>query len=267
MRISITSPPTHTHTHRMDQAASVISTSNSALYISFYPTLSAQPIELPTERTDPPAVFVIANSLVVSDKAVAAKTRYNLRVVETLVGARALANRLGIKIGREEKVTFRAVLGRWISGDAESESGKEVEVDKLKDGLEGISEALEDLKPPPEKVMDGQLGLTMEEMVDVSGLSGPEFHQLYLSSVEGRYPIARYTFILADRRNGKKKKKSRSDPLPPLQSREARIFRSTSSSSFPRALPARVSSFIGRTNSSEPREAHGRITQVLFGAV
>lgn len=169
----------------MDQAASVISTLNSALYISFYPTLSALPIKLPTDLTDPPAVFVIANSLVVSDKAVSAKTLYNLRVVETLVGARILANDLGVKIGRVEKVTFREVLGRWISGD-EKGSGKEIEVEKLRDGLEKILDELEGLKPPPEKVMDGQLGVTMEEMINLSGLSDSEFRQLYLSWVEGR---------------------------------------------------------------------------------
>ena len=168
----------------MDQAASVISTLNSALYISFYPALSAQPIELPTERAEPPAVFVIANSLVVSDKAVSAKTQYNLRVVETLVGARVLANHLRVKIGREEKVTFREVLGRWILGD-EKELGKEIEVDKLKEGLEMILAEIECLKPPSEKVADGQLGVTMEEMVSMSGLAESEFRQLYLSWVEG----------------------------------------------------------------------------------
>ena len=87
----------------MDQAASVISTPSSALYITFFPFLNAEPILLPVLRTTPRAVFVCANSLVVSDKAVGestylctihlsltqamplgAKTRYNLRVVETL---------------------------------------------------------------------------------------------------------------------------------------------------------------------------------------
>jgi len=169
----------------MDQAASVISTLNSALYISFYPTLSAEPIELPTERADPPAVFVIANSLVVSDKAVSAKTQYNLRVVETLVGARILARRLGVKIGNTEKVTFREVLGRWIFWD-EKELGKEVEVGRLKDGLEKILVELEGLRPPPEKTTGGHLGVTLEEMITLSGLPEPEFHQLYLSWVEGR---------------------------------------------------------------------------------
>ena len=169
----------------MDQAASVISTPGSALYISFYPTLSAQPIELPTERADPLAVFVIANSLVVSDKAVSAKTQYNLRVVETLVGARILANRLGVTVGRAEKITFREVLGRWISGN-EKDLGAEVEVGKLKDGLRRILVEVEGLKPPLEKIVDGQLGVTLEEMVTLSGLAEPEFHQLYLSWVEGR---------------------------------------------------------------------------------
>ena len=183
-------------TFRMDQAASVISTLNSALYISFYPTLSAQPIELPTERADPPAVFVIANSLVVSDKAVSAKTQYNLRVVETLVGARVLADRLRVKVGRTEKVTFREVLGRWILGD-EKELGKGIGVGQLKAGLERVlEESAEGLKPPPGKVADGQLGVTLEEMISMSGLPGPEFHQLYLSWVEGRCSTGQLSPVL-----------------------------------------------------------------------
>ena len=55
---------------RMDQAASVICTPHSAIYVTFYPALAAEPIPLPTPRTTPKAVFVCANSLVVSDKVV-----------------------------------------------------------------------------------------------------------------------------------------------------------------------------------------------------
>jgi galactokinase len=211
----------------MDQAASVISTLNSALYISFYPTLSAQPIELPTERVDPPAVFVIANSLVVSDKAVSAKTQYNLRVIETLVGARILANRLGVEIGCTEKVTFREVLGRWISGD-EKELEKVIESEKLKDGLQRILVEVEGLKPPPEKVTAGQLGVTLEQMIDLSGLPEPEFHQLYLSWVEGMYSTGQPSSILTYRTII-----SRSNPFPSLQSSEARFLGSSSSSPIP----------------------------------
>lgn len=235
----------------MDQAASVISTLNSALYISFYPTLSAEPIELPTERADPPAIFVIANSLVVSDKAVSAKTQYNLRVVETLVGARVLANHLGVNIGRAEKVTFREVLGRWVSGDGK-ESGKEIEVGKLRDGLQRILAELEGLKPSPEKVAGGQLGVTLEEMINLSGLPEPEFHKLYLSWVEGRRFTGRLSSILTHRMT------SRSNPFPSLQQSEARFFGSSSSSSIPRLVP-RVSIFFSlvcRGISSSPWKSH-----------
>ena len=89
---------------RMDQAASVMSDPSSALYIKFYPTLNASAVRLPTR-----AVFVIANSLVVADKALSAKRGYNLRVVETLVGARILAQAVGLggvrrEAGREAAV-------------------------------------------------------------------------------------------------------------------------------------------------------------------
>ncbi|KAG9084320.1 galactokinase [Ceratobasidium sp. UAMH 11750] len=95
----------------MDQAASVIGQPQTPLYISFFPKLSAQPVTLPWKEDE--AVFVIANSLKVSDKAVSAKTQYNLRVVETLVGARVLAKGLGVEVQEGEKVRLREVVERW----------------------------------------------------------------------------------------------------------------------------------------------------------
>jgi galactokinase len=119
----------------MDQAASVISAAGAALYVSFFPKLAAEPTPLPgaapsvmttaqpqltTQVGDlelgnskasvvaevPPAtgagaVFVCANSLVVADKVVSSKFRYNLRVVETLVAARALGRLLGVPMDRD----------------------------------------------------------------------------------------------------------------------------------------------------------------------
>jgi galactokinase len=167
----------------MDQAASVISTLNSALYITFFPKLSAQPIQLPTTHTTPPAVFVIANSLVVSDKAVTAKTQYNLRVVETLVGARVLAKELNVSVGKSEKIRYREVLSRWIGID-EQASGEEMDVAKLKDGLERILPECERLKPS-RGLGNQQLGVTLEEMIVLSGLPEAEFRELFLSWVEG----------------------------------------------------------------------------------
>ena len=80
----------------MDQAASVTALPSTALYISFYPTFHAEPVPLPIRRTARKAVWVCANSLVQSEKVLGAKTRYNLRVVETLVAARVLARVLGL---------------------------------------------------------------------------------------------------------------------------------------------------------------------------
>ena len=74
----------------------------------------------------PQAVFVIANSLVVSDKAVSAKAQYNLRVIETLVGARVLTKELGLSVGEKEKVTYREVFGCWVG-----ETDKELDITNI----------------------------------------------------------------------------------------------------------------------------------------
>ncbi|KAF8326711.1 hypothetical protein F5887DRAFT_1084359 [Amanita rubescens] len=64
----------------------------------------------PSQSLYPPkSVFVCANSLVVSDKAVTAKHRYNLRVVETLIGARILAREVVGRFAGEEDETELSV--------------------------------------------------------------------------------------------------------------------------------------------------------------
>ncbi|OSC97727.1 galactokinase gal [Trametes coccinea BRFM310] len=163
----------------LDQAASVICTPHSAIFVDFFPRLSAEPIPLPTPRTIPRAVFVCANSLVVSDKVVSAKIHYNLRVVETLVAARVLALRLGQSLGPTERPRLREVFSRWL-GSPELESSPE----KVKQGLERFLPEIEKLRPAPEGRKAGELGVTMKEMVEWSGLSEEQFHQVYLSWVD-----------------------------------------------------------------------------------
>ncbi|EPT05481.1 hypothetical protein FOMPIDRAFT_1021304 [Fomitopsis schrenkii] len=167
----------------MDQAASVISTPASALYITFFPFLNAEPILLPVLRTTPRAVFVGANSLVVSDKAVGAKTRYNLRVVETLVGARILARHLGVPLQPTERPTLREVLGHWLGYKEAKGTPTELDTDKLKTGLQKVLPEVEKLRPAGRGGGE-ELGLTMEEMVKESGLDEKTFHEVYLSWVE-----------------------------------------------------------------------------------
>ncbi|KIK54012.1 hypothetical protein GYMLUDRAFT_249907 [Collybiopsis luxurians FD-317 M1] len=183
----------------MDQAASVISVPSSALYISFFPSLSASSVPLP-----PGAVFIIANSLVISDKAVTAKRNYNLRVVETLAAARILALRLGVKVGAEERVTLREVIGR-LAGEIEGEGdGEGMPIEWIEETLRRMEREVEGLKPA-KATEDGQLGVKMEEMIRMSGLSEGEFKQVYLSWVEVEathfqlYKRAKHVFTEASR--------------------------------------------------------------------
>ena len=157
----------------MDQAASVMSDPSSALYITFYPMLTASVIPLPVR-----AVFVCANSLVVADKALTAKHGYNLRVVETLVAARILAKSLGFQIGGKDRITLREVAGK-LAGE---KNGEDIGTEQLENILVALENKLEVLKPS--ESVDGELGLTMTEMIEKSGLPRDVFHEVYLSWVE-----------------------------------------------------------------------------------
>lgn len=168
----------------MDQAASVVSESSSALYITFHPELAVERVPVPASTNpDFNPVFIIANSMVTSDKAASAKTGYNLRVVETLVAARILAKHLGIDVGPKEKITFREVVDRHIH----RADGVGVSPPILKEGLQKVLQELEVLKPKGKP--DGEYGLTMEEMVLASGLTESHFNELYLSWVEGQLSV------------------------------------------------------------------------------
>ncbi|SJL09968.1 uncharacterized protein ARMOST_13350 [Armillaria ostoyae] len=124
------------------------------------------------------AVFVCANSMVVSDKALGAKKGYNLRVVETLVGARILARQLGLPLSEGEKITLREVAGRLVGEVAD----QEMSIEKLSEVLERMDMEVDGLKPVG-RDDDEELGVTMEEMIRMSELSEEEFHEIYLSWV------------------------------------------------------------------------------------
>ncbi|ORZ37292.1 ribosomal protein S5 domain 2-type protein [Catenaria anguillulae PL171] len=70
----------------MDQSISMLAQPSSAGLVHFTPELKLEPVPLPAG-----AVFVIAHSLVTADKHATAPTNYNLRVVETRLAARVLA--------------------------------------------------------------------------------------------------------------------------------------------------------------------------------
>jgi galactokinase len=89
----------------MDQSISIMGVANSALLIDFYPKLNATLVQLP--KVTPSPVFVIANTLVTSDKHVTAPIHFNLRVVETRLGSALLAKKL--KTGLKGRTTFKKI--------------------------------------------------------------------------------------------------------------------------------------------------------------
>ena len=113
---------------------------------------------------------------------VGAKYHYNLRVVETLVGARILANRLGISVDPSQRPTFRVILSQWLDVPEST-----LDADNLKAGIERFLPEVEKLRPPREGRDAGEEGLTMQEMIEWSGLSPEQFNQVYLSWVEGAF--------------------------------------------------------------------------------
>ena len=164
----------------MDQSSSIISDADSALFISFYPKLAAEPIPLP--RTSPRSVFVCANSLVVSDKVVHSKTRYNLRSFESFVAARVLAKQFGVRVGEREKITLREFLDRWLG----VKEGEELSPTDLLEALKNIEGKLDGLKPVDSDGSDGtQVGVTLDEMINLTGMDSRDFQDVYLSWANG----------------------------------------------------------------------------------
>lgn len=160
----------------MDQAASVISAPDSALYVTFYPHLAASPAALPRGS------LVLANSCVISEKAVHASTRYNLRVVETLAAARILSRHLGIvDVGPRDRITLREVVGRFGREPAE---GWPQDSDQLRVALEKTMEHVGKLRPASAQ-LDDKEGVTLETMIEWSGLSDEDFKDVYLNWVNG----------------------------------------------------------------------------------
>ncbi|GAA6008827.1 hypothetical protein JCM11491_003797 [Sporobolomyces phaffii] len=98
----------------MDQSASVFSLSQHLLHIEFMPQLEARAIPLP--KTDPGFSFVIANTLVRSNKKLTAKFQYNLRVVECRLGALLLAKHLNLpyKVTSRPFPTYKTILDSYF---------------------------------------------------------------------------------------------------------------------------------------------------------
>lgn len=91
----------------MDQTAACLALEGAALHISFAtqpPT--ATPVRIPVERLG--VTFVVANSMVVAEKAVDAATRFNKRVVECALATKMISRKCDLKGWREVRAAAAA---------------------------------------------------------------------------------------------------------------------------------------------------------------
>ncbi|KAJ2455349.1 galactokinase [Coemansia sp. RSA 2336] len=128
----------------MDQTASIMGQQGSALFIEFDPELKATLVKMPD--ADPPLAFIIANTLVVSDKHVTAPVCYNLRVVETRIGALILAKHLGIAdrpaCKSVDPLTFKIVMNEYFADqDTQGSDQVQVWIDRLRAMLDASTAA------------------------------------------------------------------------------------------------------------------------------
>ncbi|KAF9085232.1 galactokinase [Mortierella sp. AD031] len=158
----------------MDQACSILAKPNSACFIEFHPVLKVTPVAFPT--TIPPIAFVIADTLVTSDKAVTAPVRYNLRVVETRGAARILAMALGIPIPATGKFHLKQVLDAHFEKigykAAEGKTEAEVDIEKLTEMGRIVERVF-----GTDEIKDGA---SFEKLCELSQLSAEEFTRLYI---------------------------------------------------------------------------------------
>ncbi|ORX76616.1 galactokinase [Basidiobolus meristosporus CBS 931.73] len=156
----------------MDQTASVMSNADSATFIEFQPKFRTTPVKFPS--TNPSISFVVANTLVTADKVVSGPVCYNLRVVETRVGAKMLAK--GLKLEDEAIGTYKEVMDAYFRTQQEPEYSTETEqwIHRLTKMLE-----LVDLH------ITKRQGYTKQEMAQEIGLTEQELHDRFMS----KFPV------------------------------------------------------------------------------
>ncbi|KAG0679336.1 galactokinase [Kluyveromyces marxianus] len=165
----------------MDQAASICGKDGHALYVEFKPQLKATPFKFPDGL---PISFLIANTLVVSNKAETGPVNYNLRVVEVTVAANVLAQKYGVTLeteGNLGKGTLRNFMDAYYmkydpSSHKPWDGDIETGVERLTKMIELVDETLD------------QNGYTLDQAVELCGCESiSQFTDLYLTNFPVRF--------------------------------------------------------------------------------
>jgi hypothetical protein len=118
-----------------------------------------------------------------------AKHQYNLRVVETLAATRLLSHHLNLQVDstgcdsmKQHLVTLCEVLA-WKSGFYRDEQDMQLEdLVQLQKGLvDMLGTAMDYLLPK----FDDRTDISLDEMIDKSGMDEAEFREMYLLGVDG----------------------------------------------------------------------------------
>ncbi|KAJ1916256.1 galactokinase [Mycoemilia scoparia] len=170
----------------------IMAKQGAALFIEFQPRL--QVVETLFPKTSPGICFIVADTMVVSDKAVTAPFCYNLRVVETRVGALILAKHLGVydhpACRGADPLTYKGVMDTYfdVYGDFSKDEKNTVGlwIKKLKEMIEAIEDAFDQF---PE-------GYTLEEMAGCLDMTPA---QLKIKISADRFPVKAERFQLLKR--------------------------------------------------------------------
>lgn len=175
----------------MDQAASVFAQPGCALLVDFKPSLTAKLIQFPT--SGPALTFLVAQSLVTSDKHVTAPVCYNLRVVECTLAAHYLASVFKLKKALPKD---SSPLGSSLRGfhDTFFEERENI-ADNTKTSSEDFKKQLEQLVQLASDYLIQEDGYTREEMAKVLDISVDELNEKYTTKV----PVRAERFMLRQR--------------------------------------------------------------------
>lgn len=168
--------------HSMDQAASIFGVAGSALHVSFVPQLSAVPTKLPPSQ--PPHMFVIANTLVTSDKKVMGPVQYNLRVGELRMACRAISKELKLPQDDSTKV-LKDLMETYFEINPLRKSKEEGQVEKAWQELGEEAAKMVKLR----KLALGFIPehpLTREEIEELTGFEGADYEKEFLSEFPSR---------------------------------------------------------------------------------
>ena len=172
----------------MDQAASVCGEDNHALYVEFKPELKATPFKFPQLNTSEIG-FVIANTLVVSNKFETAPTNYNLRVVEVTVAANVLAAKFGVSLKQNKqgsglnKGNLRDFMNAYYANYHQITTPWNGDVDS---GIERLTKMIELVD---ECFGSKKSGYTIEEASAALNTSKEEFTADYLTTFPVRFQV------------------------------------------------------------------------------